>query len=213
VERVVQQKPPTCGADRVNTRTDKETPMAEMNTLMDALVDEVRDLYHAEKQLVKALPKMAKAATSDDLREALEAHLAETENQVGRLEQVFELLEEKPRAKACAGMAGIIEEGSDALKEDAEPAVLDAMIIASAQRAEHYEMAAYGTAAAWAEGLGLSEVAELLRDTLDEEKAADEKLTALAEAGINDAASAGAEDEEDEDEEEADEDEEGESKA
>jgi ferritin-like metal-binding protein YciE len=183
--------------------------MAEMNTLMDALVDEVRDLYHAEKQLVKALPKMAKAASSDELREALVSHLSETENQVGRLEQVFELLEEKPRAKACAGMAGIIEEGSDALKEDAEPAVLDAMIIAAAQRAEHYEMAAYGTAAAWAEGLGLSEVAELLRDTLDEEKAADEKLTALAEAGINDAASAGAEDEEqDEDEEDEDEDEE-----
>jgi ferritin-like metal-binding protein YciE len=181
--------------------------MAEMNTLMDALVDEVRDLYHAEKQLVKALPKMAKAATSDELREALETHLAETENQVSRLEQVFELLEEKPRAKTCAGMAGIIEEGSDALKEDAEPAVLDAMIIASAQRAEHYEMAAYGTAAAWAEGLGLSEVAELLRDTLDEEKAADEKLTALAEAGINDAASAGAEDDEDAEDEEEEEDE------
>ena len=199
--------------------------MAEMNTLMDALVDEVRDLYHAEKQLVKALPKLAKAATSDELRAALVSHLSETENQVGRLEQVFELLEEKPRAKACAGMAGIIEEGSDALKEDAEPAVLDAMIIAAAQRAEHYEMAAYGTAAAWAEGLGLTEVAELLRDTLDEEKAADEKLTALAEAGINDAASAGAEDEEqdedededdeddDEDEEEEDAEEEGESKA
>ena len=195
--------------------------MAEMNTLMDALVDEVRDLYHAEKQLVKALPKMAKAASSDELREALVSHLSETENQVGRLEQVFELLEEKPRAKTCAGMAGIIEEGADALKEDAEPAVLDAMIIAAAQRAEHYEMAAYGTAAAWAEGLGLSEVAELLRDTLDEEKAADEKLTALAEAGINDAASAGAEDDdqdedesdEDEEDEEEDDEEEGESKA
>jgi ferritin-like metal-binding protein YciE len=207
--------------DRASTRPDKEIAMAEMNTLMDALVDEVRDLYHAEKQLVKALPKMAKAASSDELREALVSHLSETENQVGRLEQVFELLEEKPRAKTCAGMAGIIEEGSDALKEDAEPAVLDAMIIAAAQRAEHYEMAAYGTAAAWAEGLGLSEVAELLRDTLDEEKAADEKLTALAEAGINDAASAGAEDDdqdedesdEDEEEEEEDEDAEGESKA
>jgi len=92
--------------------------MAEMNTLMDALVDEVRDLYHAEKQLVKALPKLAKAASSDELREAISSHLSETENHVGRLEQVFELLEEKPRAKACAGMAGIIEEGADALKED-----------------------------------------------------------------------------------------------
>jgi len=207
VEQLVQQRPTTCGAP-APTKPDKEKTMAEMNTLMDALVDEVRDLYHAEKQLLKALPKMAKAATSDELREALETHLGETETQVSRLEQVFELLEEKPRTKTCAGMAGIIEEGSDALKEDAEPAVLDAMIIASAQRAEHYEMAAYGTAAAWAEGLGLSEVAELLRDTLDEEKATDEKLTALAEAGINDAASAGAEDEDDEEgEDDEDEDE------
>jgi ferritin-like metal-binding protein YciE len=187
--------------------------MAEMSTLLDALVDEIRDLYHAEKQLLKALPKMAKAATNDDLREALETHLTETENQVSRLEQVFELLEEKPRTKTCAGMAGIIEEGNDALKEDAEPSVLDAMIIASAQRAEHYEMAAYGTAAAWAEGLGMSDVAELLRETLEEEKATDEKLTVLAEAGINDAASAGVEDDEDEEEDDEDEDAEEETKA
>lgn len=162
--------------------------MAELSTLHDALVDEVRDLYDAEKQLLKALPKMAKAATSDDLREAIETHRTETENQVSRLEQIFELLDQKPRGKHCAGIAGIIEEGSDALKEDAEEAVLDAMIIAAAQRAEHYEIAAYGTAAAWAEGMGLEEVAQLLRDTLEEEKAADEKLSTLAEAGINAAA-------------------------
>jgi ferritin-like metal-binding protein YciE len=163
-----------------------------MRTLHDALVDEVRDLYHAEKQLVKALPKLAKNATNDALRTALENHLAETEQQVARLEEVFELLELKPRAKPCAGMAGIVEEGSDMLEEDAEDAVLDAMIVAAAQRAEHYEIAAYGTAAAWAEGLGLKSVAKLLNATLAEEKAADAKLSKLAESGINAAAEAGA---------------------
>ena len=179
--------------------------MAEMNSLDEALLDEIRDLYHAEKQLVKALPKMAEAASSDDLRDALQTHLTETENQVSRLEQVFELLDEKPRAKPCAGMAGIIEEGSDVLKEGGEPAVLDACIIASAQRAEHYEIAAYGTAAAWADGLGLTDVAGLLRETLEEEKAADEKLTMLAEAGIN--AAAGSDEDAPSDEEETDDDE------
>ena len=161
--------------------------MAEIINLRDAFLDEIRDIYHAEKQLVKALPKMAKAAGRDELREALENHLAETEQQVSRLEQVFELVGEKAETKTCAGMAGIIEEGSDVLGEDASP-VLDAMIIASAQRAEHYEIAAYGTVAAWAEGLGYTDAAELLRETLDEEKAADETLTGLAEAGINSAA-------------------------
>jgi ferritin-like metal-binding protein YciE len=170
--------------------------MAEMNTLHNALLDEVRDLYDAEKQLLKALPKMAKAASNDDLREAIESHRTETENQVTRLEQIFDLLETKPRGKHCAGMAGIIEEGADVLKEDASDAVLDACIIAAAQRAEHYEMAAYGTSAAWAEGLGLTDVARLLRATLEEEKAADEKLSELAEAGINAAAGAGEEEEE-----------------
>ncbi len=167
--------------------------MAEPTTLRDALIDEVRDLYHAEKQLVKALPRLAKAATSDELRQAIESHLAETENQVSRLEQVFERLDEKPRAKVCAGMAGIVEEASDLLKEGGEDAVLDAGIIAAAQRAEHYEIAAYGTAAAWADAIGLTDVADLLRETLDEETAADETLSALAEDGINAAAGVGAE--------------------
>jgi ferritin-like metal-binding protein YciE len=161
--------------------------MADITTLRDAFVDEIRDIYHAEKQLLKALPKLAKATTSEELRTALTDHLAETENQVSRLEQVFELIGEKPETKTCAGMAGIIEEGSDVLGQESG-AVLDALIIASAQRAEHYEIAAYGTVAAWAEGLGLSDAAELLRETLDEEKAADETLTAIAEAGINAAA-------------------------
>ncbi|MGE0865047.1 MAG: ferritin-like domain-containing protein [Vicinamibacterales bacterium] len=174
------------------------------NTLRDALVDEVRDLYNAEKQLVKALPKIARAAASDDLRSAIESHLEETNEQVSRLERVFELLDEKPRGKHCAGMAGIIEEGSETLQEDMEDAVMDACIIAAAQRAEHYEIAAYGTAVAWAEALGLTDVAAVLGETLEEEKAADEKLSALAEAGINDAATAG-ESEEMEEEDEADE--------
>ena len=175
------------------------------DTLRDALVDEIKDLYNAEKQLTKALPKLAKNATSDDLREALESHLGETQGQIERLERVFELLDEKVRGKHCAGMAGIIEEGSSMLEEDFEGAVLDACIIAAGQRAEHYEMAAYGTCIAWAEALGLSDVAELLNETLAEEKAADEKLSALAEADINTEAAADAEGEdgEESDDEEA----------
>lgn len=170
------------------------------HNLRDALVEEIRDLYNAEKQLVKALPKMAKGATSEELRDALESHLDETENQVTRLERVFELLDEKPRGKHCAGMAGIVEEGSEKLQEDMEDMVLDACLIASAQKVEHYEMAAYGTVIAWAEALGLNEVRDVLNETLEEEKAADKKLTALAESGINDAATAGESDMEEEEE-------------
>jgi ferritin-like metal-binding protein YciE len=173
--------------------------------LREALVDEIRDLYNAEKQLVKALPKMAKGAESDELREAFEQHLQETEGQVTRLERVFELLDEKPRGKHCAGMAGIVEEGSEKLQEDLEGSVLDAVLIASAQKVEHYEISGYGTAIAWAEALGLGEVCDVLNETLEEEKAADEKLSALAESGINQAATAGEESEDDEmeDDEEA----------
>ena len=170
-------------------------------TLHDALIDEIKDLYHAEKQLTKALPKLAKSATNQDLRAALDSHLAETHGQIERLERVFELLDEKPSGKHCAGMAGIIEEGSNVLEEDFEGAVLDACIIASGQRAEHYEIAAYGTCIAWAQALGLSEVAQVLGETLAEEKAADQKLSALAEGDINEAATADdSSDEEDEDE-------------
>ena len=161
------------------------------DNLREALVEEIRDLYNAEKQLLKALPKMAKGASNDELRDAFESHLEETEGHVTRLERVFELLDEKPRGKHCAGMAGIIEEGSDVLQEDMEDAVLDACLIASGQRAEHYEMAAYGTSIAWAKALDLGEVAKVLQETLNEEKAADEKLSALAESGINEAATAG----------------------
>ncbi len=176
------------------------------NNLREALVDEIRDLYNAEKQLIKALPKMAKASSNEELRTAFETHLEETQGQIGRLERVFELLDEKPRGKHCAGMAGIIEEGNEKLEEDMEDAVMDACIIKSAQSAEHYEIGSYGTAIAWAEALELTEVAELLEETLAEEKEADAKLSALAESGINEAATAGESEEdsgdEDEDEEE-----------
>src|SRR5688572_29046740 len=131
------------------------------NNLREALVEEIRDLYNAEKQLTKALPKLATAATNDELRDAFESHLEETPGKVTRLERGFELLDEKPRGKHCAGMAGIIEEGSDTMQEDMEDSVMDACLIAAAQRAEHYEITAYGTCIAWAGALELSEVAEI----------------------------------------------------
>ena len=178
--------------------------MAENGTLHDAFLDELRDTYDAEKQLTKALPKLAKAASSPELREAFESHLEETRAQIERLEQVFESVEEKARGKHCAGIAGIIEEGKSIMEEDFDDATMDACLIASGQRAEHYEMAAYGTLVAWANGLGHTEAAELLQETLDEEKAADMKLSSLAEGGINqDAADASQSDEDEEDEERA----------
>jgi ferritin-like metal-binding protein YciE len=145
---------------------------------------------------------MAKAATSPDLRTAFESHLEETRGQIDRLEQVFGLLDERVKGKRCEGIAGIVEEGSSAMGEDFDEATMDAVLIASGQRAEHYEMAAYGTLVAWAQALGEAEAAGLLDQTLNEEKAADEKLTNLAEGGINQqAADAGGE--EDDEEEEA----------
>ena len=176
-------------------------------TLKSLLIDELRDIYHAERQLVRALPKLAKAATSPDLREALESHLAETEEQVSRVEQAFELLNEAAKTKTCAGMMGIVEEGSELIKESDKGAALDAGIIAGAQRAEHYEMAAYGSLMAWARALGHDDVAELLSASLEEEKAADKKLTELAEAGLNDAAAFASESDDDETEQSGNEDE------
>lgn len=159
--------------------------MAQSGTLHDAFLDELKDSYDAEKQLTKALPKLAKAATSAELRDAFESHLEETRGHVERLEQVFELLEEKARGKHCDGIAGIIEEGSSVMGESFDETTMDACLIASGQRAEHYEIAAYGTLVAWAKTMGHDEVAVLLEETLNEEKAADEKLTSLAEGGIN----------------------------
>ena len=159
--------------------------MADAGTLHDAFIDELRDAYDAERQLTKALPKLAKAATSPALREAFEAHLEETRGHVDRLERAFEALDEKVRGKHCDGIAGIIEEGNSVMDEELDDSAMDACLIAAGQRAEHYEMAAYGTLVAWARAMNHDEVADLLQQTLDEEKAADEKLTALAEGGIN----------------------------
>jgi ferritin-like metal-binding protein YciE len=159
--------------------------MAEVGTLHDAFIDELRDTYDAERQLLKALPKLAKASTSTELRDAFESHLEETRGQVERLEQVFGLLDEKVRGKHCDGIAGIIEEGKSIMEEAFDETTMDACLIAAGQRAEHYEMAAYGTLVAWARAMGHSEVADLLQQTLDEEGAADKKLSALAEGGIN----------------------------
>jgi len=180
--------------------------MADAGTLHDAFIDELRDSYDAERQLTKALPKLAKAATNPQLREAFETHLEETQGHIERLEQVFASLEEKVRGKHCDGIAGIVEEGKAVMEEDFDEGTMDACLIAAAQRVEHYEMAAYGTLVAWARAMGHDEAADLLQETLDEEKAADEKLTELAEGGINEeaatAAQSGDEEEEEEEEEE-----------
>jgi ferritin-like metal-binding protein YciE len=159
--------------------------MPENGTLHDAFLDELRDLYDAEKQLTKALPKLAKTATSSQLRDAFESHLEETKGHVDRLEQVFETLEERARGKHCDGIAGIIEEGKSIMEEDFDEPTMDACLIAAGQRAEHYEIGAYGTVIAWAQAMGHREAVNLLQQNLDEEKAADKKLSALAEGGIN----------------------------
>ncbi|HTV02043.1 MAG TPA: DUF892 family protein [Luteitalea sp.] len=169
--------------------------------LHDAFLDELRDAYDAEKQLIKALPKMAKAASDDELRTAFLDHLEETRGQVQKLEQVFASLDEKVRGKHCDGIAGILEEGKSVMEEDFDDETMDAALIASGQRAEHYEMAAYGTLVAWAQAMGHTEAADLLQEILDQEKAADQKLSGLAEGGINQQAAANAHPEEGDEEE------------
>ena len=156
-----------------------------MRNLHDLFVDEVKDLYSAENQLVKALPKMIKAADSMDLKNALSMHLEETRNQVTRIEQIAEQHGFAPKGKKCVGMEGIVQEGSELLEKDADPAAKDAGLIGAAQRVEHYEIASYGTARTFAETLGYGDAAQLLQQTLDEEKQADAKLTSLAEGHIN----------------------------
>jgi ferritin-like metal-binding protein YciE len=156
-----------------------------VRSLENLLVDELRDLLSAEKQITKALPKMAKAASSEELRAAFEEHLTQTEGQIARLEQAFEILGHSARAKKCLGMEGLIEEGKEHLEEDMEPAVKDAALIAAAQKVEHYEIASYGSARAWAQDTGQDQVAELLQATLDEEAETDRKLSKLAEMLVN----------------------------
>ena len=148
--------------------------------LRQLYIDELKDLYNAENQLVKALPKMAKAASSDELREGFEEHLEQTRGHVERLEEIFQALNESPKGRKCAGMEGLVKEGGEVMEEDFEGAVMDAAIIGAAQRVEHYEIAAYGTAIEFARILGESDHVSLLESTLNEEKETDKKLTELA---------------------------------
>src|SRR5271168_1416840 len=148
--------------------------------LKDLYIDELKDIYSAETQLVKALPKMAKAAASDELRSGFEEHLEQTKGHVARLEQIFQALEEKPTGKKCMGMEGLIKEGGEAAEEDYENDAKDAALIGAAQRVEHYEIAAYGTVRAMAEQLGENEAVDLLSQTLQEEKDTDVKLSKVA---------------------------------
>jgi ferritin-like metal-binding protein YciE len=158
---------------------------SKMATLEDLYTDLLKDLYSAEKQLVKALPKLAKNAQSPDLQKAFQEHLRQTEDQVDRIERIFTEMGGSPRGKKCVGMEGLIEEGNELLQEDVDPNVLDAGLIAAAQKVEHYEIAGYGTARAWAERLGYSSAARLLQQTLEEESTANEKLTKIAESHVN----------------------------
>jgi ferritin-like metal-binding protein YciE len=168
-----------------------------MSTLRESFIEELRDLYDAEKQLLKALPKMSKAAKNEELQAAFDEHESLTEEHVQRLEQVFEAFEEEPKGKKCKGMQGLIEEAQDLIEEEEG----DAALIAAAQKAEHYEIAAYGTLVAWANALEEDDAVELLEQTLDEEKDTDERLTEIAESVVNEEES----DEEEEDEEETEE--------
>jgi ferritin-like metal-binding protein YciE len=151
-----------------------------VESIQDLFVEELKDLYSAEKQIIKALPKMAKAASSDELRQAFESHLEETNGHVDRLEQIFEILGKSSRGKSCEGMKGLLSEGAELIDEIEKGDVLDAGLISAAQRVEHYEISGYGSVRAYAELLGNSQVADLLRAILDEEKAADEKLTQIS---------------------------------
>jgi ferritin-like metal-binding protein YciE len=155
------------------------------NDLHELFLEELADVYNAEQQLTKALPKMAKTAESDELREAFEAHLEETRQHASRLEEVAEKLGEALKRKTCAAMKGLIEEANDIIKEQEDSSALDAALIAAAQKVEHYEIASYGTLVAWSQQMGHDEATQLLEETLDEEKAADEKLTSVAESIAN----------------------------
>ena len=159
--------------------------MSAMKSLQDLFVNLLKDVYYAEKQILKTLPKLAKKADSDELRQAFEHHLKETEGQVQRLEQVFALCDLKPSGKTCHAIKGILEEGEEDIKDAKDPDVLDAGMIADAQAVEHYEIARYGTLIAWARQLGMNDAVGLLQQTLDQEYNADQTLTRLAEGSLN----------------------------
>ena len=157
----------------------------KLDTLEKLYINELKDLYNAENQLLKALPKMAKGASSDELKDAFEHHLKQTEGHVERLEEIFEELDENPKGKTCRAMKGLIEEGSEILDEEGEESVLDAGIIVAAQKVEHYEIASYGSVRTFAELLGQKKAAQLLQETLEEEAEANELLNKLAEGVVN----------------------------
>ena len=157
----------------------------EMETLQDLLIEELKDIYNAEQQLLKAMPKMVKKASSPELQQAFTTHMKETEGQVQRLEQVFEALGEKAKGKKCHAMQGLLEEAKEMMGEDMEDDVMDAALIAAAQKVEHYEIASYGTVRSWANLLGNKQVVKLLQQTLDEETKTDKLLTKVAESSIN----------------------------
>jgi ferritin-like metal-binding protein YciE len=174
----------TTNTDTRKIKKEKGNDM-KLDTLQKLYVDELRDLYNAENQLLKALPKMAKAASSEELKNAFEKHLEQTEMHVQRLEQVFEELDQTPKGKTCRAMKGLIQEGSEILEEEGDPSVLDAGIIVAAQKVEHYEIAGYGSVRTFAELLGQQKAVELLQTTLDEESEANELLNGLAESIVN----------------------------
>jgi len=169
----------------MNMKSSVKENVMEMANLQDLFVDCLKDLHNAENQLVRALPKMAKAASNPDLKKAFETHLEETKGQIERLDMIFERLGESPKGKKCLAMEGLIGEGKELMEEDAEPEVMDAGLIGASQKIEHYEIAGYGTVRTYAKLLGNDEAAKLLQKTLDEEGATDKKLTALAESTIN----------------------------
>jgi len=155
-----------------------------MSDLKSLLVEQLQDLYDAEQQITRALPKMASAANDEELKTAFQEHLEQTRGHVDRLERAFGMLDESAVTKSCAGIRGILKEGEEALEKDLNGSVKDALLIAGAQRVEHYEIAGYGTVAAWADELGLDDVADLLGETLDEEEEADDRLSKIAEGGL-----------------------------
>ncbi len=174
-----------------------------IKTAQDFFVDELKDIYSAEKQAIRAYPKLAKAVSSPQLKEALQTHLEETKGQVERLDQVFEILEKRASGKTCEAMKGLVEETSEALEEIEKGPILDAALIACGQRMEHYEIAAYGTVVALATAMGHDDIAQLLGQTLEEEKATDQKLTEVSESVNKEAIGDDEEEEDEEDEEEA----------
>ncbi len=165
--------------------------MEKLDSLENLFLHELKDVYSAEKQLIKTLPKVAKKASSPELRQAIEEHLEQTKEHASRVEQIFEILDQSPKAMKCKGMEGILEEGDEVMKMKGSPEALDAAIIAAAQKVEHYEIASYGTLATWADMMGRKDVKKLLGQTLDEEEETDQKLTDLAQSGINQSSTEG----------------------